>query len=189
MPPRRNLPTQQTSLTSFRVSIPGGCEAERNTQHNGRQGAFPLRQNGHRHHADPGDQGRARQPSKGDPDRTQRRCAPSDQPQSRQPDWVRERYGQNVRPQTRSPDHSSARRKFAKSTASTVLADAYRLPSASCSAWAVFCALQFLIPDLSYSRGFFRGGSKKSIGRAHRTETEIATSTLPRTAFEYGQMA
>ena len=27
------------------------------------------------------------------------------------------------------------------------------------------------------------------IGRAHRTETEIATSTLPRIAFEYGQMA
>jgi hypothetical protein len=29
----------------------------------------------------------------------------------------------------------------------------------------------------------------KSVGRAHWTETEIATSTLPRIAFEYGQMA
>ena len=29
----------------------------------------------------------------------------------------------------------------------------------------------------------------KPIGRAHRTEMEIATSTLPRIAFEYGQMA
>jgi hypothetical protein len=29
----------------------------------------------------------------------------------------------------------------------------------------------------------------KSIGQAHRTETEIATSTLPRIAFEHGQMA
>jgi hypothetical protein len=29
----------------------------------------------------------------------------------------------------------------------------------------------------------------KSIGRAHRTETEIATSTLLQIAFEYGQIA
>jgi hypothetical protein len=29
----------------------------------------------------------------------------------------------------------------------------------------------------------------KSIGRAHRSETEIATSTLPRIAFEYRQIA
>jgi hypothetical protein len=29
----------------------------------------------------------------------------------------------------------------------------------------------------------------KSIGPAHRTETEIATSTLLRIAFEYGQIA
>jgi hypothetical protein len=36
---------------------------------------------------------------------------------------------------------------------------------------------------------FFRGGGMKSIGQAHRTETEIATSTLPRIAFEYGQIA
>ena len=42
---------------------------------------------------------------------------------------------------------------------------------------------------ISPSRGFFRGGGMKSIGQAHRTETEIATSTLPRIAFEYGQMA
>jgi hypothetical protein len=35
---------------------------------------------------------------------------------------------------------------------------------------------------------FFRTGMK-SIDRAHRVETEIATSTLPRIAFEYGQMA
>src|ERR1700730_7451957 len=36
---------------------------------------------------------------------------------------------------------------------------------------------------------FFRGTGMKSIGRAHRTETEIATSTLLRIAFEYGQIA
>src|ERR1700733_8727291 len=34
---------------------------------------------------------------------------------------------------------------------------------------------------------FFRGTGLKSIGRAHRTETEIATSTLLRIAFEYGR--
>ena len=50
------------------------------------------------------------------------------------------------------------------------------------------CAFQ-LIPNLSYTRGFSRRGGMKSIGQAHRTETEIATSTLPRIAFEYGQMA
>jgi hypothetical protein len=36
---------------------------------------------------------------------------------------------------------------------------------------------------------FFRGTGMKSTGRAYRTETEIVTSTLPRIAFEYGQMA
>ena len=36
---------------------------------------------------------------------------------------------------------------------------------------------------------FFRGTGMKSIGPAHRTETEIATSTLLRIAFEYGQIA
>ena len=40
--------------------------------------------------------------------------------------------------------------------------------------FAALCALQFFISDLSYS---------------HRNETEMMTSTLPRTAFEYGQMA
>src|SRR4030088_166415 len=35
----------------------------------------------------------------------------------------------------------------------------------------------------------FRGTGMKSIDPAHRTETEIATSTLLRIAFEYGQIA
>jgi hypothetical protein len=54
--------------------------------------------------------------------------------------------------------------------------------------FAVFCALQFFISDLSFSWLLPRNGVK-SIGQVHRTETEIATSTLPRIAFEYGQMA
>jgi hypothetical protein len=37
--------------------------------------------------------------------------------------------------------------------------------------------------------GRFTQREAKSAGRAHRTEMEIATSTLPRIAFEYGQMA
>ncbi|WGD50088.1 hypothetical protein QA641_31315 [Bradyrhizobium sp. CB1650] len=40
--------------------------------------------------------------------------------------------------------------------------------------FAALCALRFFISDLSYS---------------HRTETEMMTSTLPRIAFEHGQMA
>jgi hypothetical protein len=36
---------------------------------------------------------------------------------------------------------------------------------------------------------FFRGTGMKSIGPVHRTESEIATSTLLRIAFEYWQIA
>src|SRR6202007_2175760 len=55
--------------------------------------------------------------------------------------------------------------------------------------FAVFCALQFFIPDLSYSRGFLPRNWHETDRSAHRTETEIATSTLLRIAFEYGQIA
>jgi hypothetical protein len=64
-----------------------------------------------------------------------------------------------------------------------------QLPSTRRSVRDVLCAYQFFTPDLSYARGFFRGGGMKSIGQAQRTEAEIATSTLFRIAFEYGQMA
>ena len=55
--------------------------------------------------------------------------------------------------------------------------------------FAVFCALQFFIPDLSYSRGFLPRNWHEIDRSAHRTETEIATSTLLRIAFDYGQIA
>ena len=45
-----------------------------------------LAENGHRHHAGPGHDGRARQLPKGDPDRTRQSCATSDQSLSQQPD-------------------------------------------------------------------------------------------------------
>jgi hypothetical protein len=84
---------------------------------------------------------------------------------------------------------NTASSKFGRSTTSIVLPEAYLRPSARRSARVVFCAFQLFIPDLYYSSGFLPRNWRKPIGRAHRTETEIATSTLLRIAFEYGQIA
>jgi hypothetical protein len=48
-------------------------------------------------------------------------------------------------------------------------------------------SFSFLISPILVA--FSQGIGMKSIGPAHRTETEIATSTLLRIAFEYGQIA
>ena len=52
------------------VGRAGGREAERNTRHGSCQGVLPFCQDGHRHHASPGHDGRTRQLPKSDPDRT-----------------------------------------------------------------------------------------------------------------------
>src|SRR5258708_13031840 len=87
--------------------------------------------------------------------------------------------------QTRSAGRSTASRKFGRSTTSIVLPEAYLRPSARRSARVVFCAFQLFIPDLSYSSGFLPRNWRKPIGRAHRTETELPTSTLLRIPFHY----
>src|SRR5271155_4020741 len=46
----------------------GGRQAERDPRHGGRQSVLPVSQDGHRHHASPGDHGWARQLSKSNPD-------------------------------------------------------------------------------------------------------------------------
>jgi hypothetical protein len=48
-------------------------------------------------------------------------------------------------------------------------------------------SFSFLISPILVA--FSQGIGMKSIGPAQLTETDVATSTLPRIAFEYGQMA